>query len=199
MSFFERSITDANSKWNERAERISFFNPSLFSSSSNDTNILSTLQTLREYYLEAGLTFVIGCFVASVLASSASVEAALNHDPRLKDLKEAKRIGLDRSCLTSAKAKGLPIDKLLTAGDSLEQGDIRFIDIRNKFAHGDIQLPANTLSAGPMFRVKKRKPLKDRLTFAQYPSTLSLVQLRLAHNFLAELSKQPEFDKQGNQ
>ena len=184
----EKWLNNLHLTWKRRVSKISFFVNDWNQAFSNRVAPLPL--TVWECYFEAGICFLYGVFAASLMASSASVEAAINLDPRMQDFRQRGKPNLTIEVLKEAKRRGLPTDKLLIQGDDLEK-NVQFIDNRNKFNHGDFYLPTNTMSAGPLL-VKLQKSDKEDNSkivfgFSQSPDTLSQIQLQLAHSFLTEL------------
>lgn len=97
---------------------------------------------LFSYSREAGLSFTIGRYLATIVLSSASVEVILNKDRRTKQA-HLSRVGgwatLNNKNLEVAAGSGLPAHLLICDDENL--GDptaVRFVKRRNKVAHGDI-------------------------------------------------------------
>lgn len=79
-------------------------------------------------------------YPASVVFASASVESAINHDTRLKDLRDESHIDwitLSWKNLEYAFCKGLPVKLLMNQSDKFEKNGIEFVERRNLVAHGD--------------------------------------------------------------
>jgi len=98
---------------------------------------------LFAYLREASLCFSMGRFLATLSLSGALVEVILNKDPRLAKRSDLRRIGnwilLNNNNLAIAKSEGLPVSELLDSGENPHAPDaIRFVDSRNKIAHGDL-------------------------------------------------------------
>jgi len=184
----EKWINHLHLTWKRRASKIPFFVDDWTEAISN--GVPPSPVTVWECYFEAGLCFLNGGFAASLMASSASVEAGINLDSRMQDFRQRGKPNLTIDVLKEAKKRGLPIDKLLIQGDDLEE-NVQFIDNRNKFDHGDFYLPTNTMSAGPLLVKLKKSDKKDNskmvFGFSQYPETLPQIQLQLAHSFLTVL------------
>ena len=98
---------------------------------------------LFSYSREAGHCLRGRQFLASIAMASTAVELILNRDRRLKRLPKLKRIlgwaTLNNHNLRIARAKGLPAEELISAGDDLDgTTPIAFVELRNKVAHGEI-------------------------------------------------------------
>lgn len=92
--------------------------------------------------------FIIACeclggslYSGSVLFASIAVEVILNHDTRLEDhrrLNSRQWLTLTPNILQCAYNRGLPTNLLLGRGEKLGK-NIKFIQKRNKVAHGDTE------------------------------------------------------------
>ncbi len=106
---------------------------------------------LFSYIREAGSCFDVARFLATIVLASGVVEIILNRDSRTKAIK-LDRFGdgwakLNKQNLSVAGSAGLPVNVLLDSGESLlAQNPIRFIERRNKVAHGEILHLIRTLS-----------------------------------------------------
>lgn len=176
-------LDHSRKQWKQRALEISFFvqKKTLYKINHPFPDVV-----VSKYYLEAGLCYITGLFVASTLASSASVEAAITRDPRMAQLKTPDRPMLTIEIVKQAKARGLPIDMLFLMGDNLDQDRVMFVDIRHKFAHGDLELSPGNKIAGPRLKIRKRKT-KPIILIADRPASLARMQFHRAHAFLNEL------------
>ncbi len=98
---------------------------------------------LFAYLREAKLCFSLGHFLATLLLSGALAELILNKDLRLAKRSDLRRIGnwilLNNNNLAIAKSEGLPVSELLDSGENIHAPNaIRFVQSRNKIAHGDL-------------------------------------------------------------
>lgn len=98
------------------------------------------------------------CYVAGLMGgtihfASTAVECAINNDVRLRSYRDVHRkwqekngyepdgwLTLTRATLAKAKCEKLPVTMLLNIDEKVEdkEGEIEFIERRNKIAHGDL-------------------------------------------------------------
>jgi hypothetical protein len=84
-------------------------------------------------------------FLAVIALSATAVELIVNRDSRTRNHPDLKRTAgwanLNNFNLRTAQTQGLPVDMLLEAGDDLDSDQpIVFIRLRNKVAHGEIDV-----------------------------------------------------------
>ena len=106
---------------------------------------------LFSYIREAALCFSVARFLATVILSSCTVELILNRDRRTTGITDFRRIGswitLNNQNLKIAGELGLPIAPLISAGEDIDsRRPIRFVERRNKVAHGDVADMLRSLS-----------------------------------------------------
>jgi hypothetical protein len=78
-----------------------------------------------------------GCFLASITMAAALVELIINKDPRTRS--RSGWNSLNESMLRRANSKGLPVCELLESADNLDrQHGVRFVELRNHVAHGNL-------------------------------------------------------------
>ncbi len=92
---------------------------------------------LFSYVREASLCFTIARYLACLVLSSSAVELVLNRDTRTKDLGDLRRVAgwatLNNQNLDTALRHGLPVNSLLSAGESLKDTTpIAFVNRRRK-------------------------------------------------------------------
>lgn len=81
-------------------------------------------------------------YAPSLLFASTTIEIILNHDLRLDDhrkISHGEWLNLNKGVLKYAYKRGLPTNLLLETNESLDNSNIRFVDWRNKIAHGDTE------------------------------------------------------------
>lgn len=93
--------------------------------------------------------YIKGIWAGTIQFASSTVERAFNLDSRMqlvrakqqsckrKNASRSNWLMLNRTILQEAKKRGLPVETLLGDSESLEVGIIKFIERRNKIAHGD--------------------------------------------------------------
>jgi hypothetical protein len=74
-------------------------------------------------------------YLATIILATAEIEIILNKDSRMQRAGGGWRT-LNMKLLRVAAGKGLPIQCLLTAGESLKTASIEFIELRNRLASG---------------------------------------------------------------
>ena len=97
--------------------------------------------------------------------------------------------------MRDAKKQGLPIDKLLITNDDLEGKRVAFLDVRNKFDHGDVyQFDKGGLGNVLLSKRRRDRPLEGKedhnptdIQFSQYAHDIPHRQLKSAHDFLVAL------------
>jgi hypothetical protein len=107
---------------------------------------------LFSYVREGANAFVSGNFLGTMVLASAAVELVLNKDGRTRYESQLTRMGgwatLNNRNLRVAGVLGLPVISLLSDDETIEQDlPIRFVDRRNKVAHGDVASIIQSLSA----------------------------------------------------
>jgi len=91
------------------------------------------------YGREAGNSFCARRYIATITLASAMVEIILNKDSRMARL-PVDWWNLNRKLLKKGRKNGLPIDRLLSEGESLQgKKEIEFVDLRNRLAHGNLR------------------------------------------------------------
>ena len=105
---------------------------------------------LFSYIREASRCYTLAQYLAAITMSSSAIELILNRDQRTKGL-QLKRIGewatLRNDNLSVAGNLGLPVSLLVDAGEDITQkAPIRFVNRRNKVAHGDVDYLLSTLA-----------------------------------------------------
>jgi hypothetical protein len=105
---------------------------------------------LFSYIREASRCYTLAQYLAAITMSSSAIELILNQDQRTKDL-ELKRIGdwatLRNDNLNAAGNLGLPVSLLVDSDEDITQKvPIKFVNRRNKVAHGDVNSFLLTLS-----------------------------------------------------
>ena len=157
-AFFQTYIFNLNETWKSNADMIGFV------SKDREKTALLFITPVLVYYYEAVRSFLAGNYVSSILASSASVEFALNNENKMHGWNKKPDDWLYLwNALKLASKHGLPAKKLL---------DSEFALFRDKFAHGDIfPFVSQTLGLA---------------SFGGNPN-FAVEQLRLAHDFLIAL------------
>jgi hypothetical protein len=186
LTFFGQYVAMIDSRWKDLAKMLSFVHDAL--------GVIQKFPfVVRQYYLDALLSFLTFNFFASILASSESVEAAINRDTRMRfdPIKEWPM--LTSKTLNIAKAQGPPVEKLLIDTDNSEEGRIDFLTFRQKFGHGDIHI--TSLIKGRLLLLEtaeRRGGLQVNLRETPGRLRIALQQLKLAHGFLSALYKDSE-------
>lgn len=129
---------------------------------------------LFSYIREASLSFTIARYLACLVLSSSAVELILNRDSRTKRLIDLRRIGgwavLNNQNLDTVSRHGLPVNNLLSAGETLnDAAPVTFVARRNKIAHGEI-LPL----------------IRDLSDYDSFAEAESLDQLTKSQRFVVE-------------
>jgi hypothetical protein len=186
LAFFGKYVSFIDSHWKDLARMLGFV--------PDDLGILQKFPlVVRQYYLDALLSFLTTNFIASILASSESVEAAINHDTRMRIDPINEWHMLTSKTLNFAKAQGLPVEKLLIDTDSLEKGKVDFLTFRHKFGHGDIHITRATKGKLILLETAERKG-GLQVNFRETPGRLriALQQLKVAYGFLSDLYEDSE-------
>lgn len=97
--------------------------------------------------------YLVGMPAGTIHFASTAVEAAINNDIRMKQVRQEKIeklkkrfpetdgwLYLDRDTLKAAKDNDLPSEILLGEGESIDNGKVQFLERRNKIAHGDYRM-----------------------------------------------------------
>ncbi len=153
---------------------------------------------IEEWYAETGIisNWIIACnclaaslFTPSLLFATIAVECAINHDSRLQSSKKSgnfKWLNLtNNSILKQAHDVGIPTKFLCDDGETINDSkNIRFIDRRNKIAHGDCygyrkistitKIPPNIIRTS-----KSEQPTREH----------ALHQIEKSKNFIIEWAK----------
>jgi hypothetical protein len=129
-TFFQKRAAQINRRF--RLARIVYWGPSV-----------KMPMDLFSYIREAALCFTVARFLATIVLSSSAVELILNRDRRTQKHQELKRISgwatLNNQNLIVAREQGLPVEVLLSQDENLAHAQpIRFVERRNKVAHGEI-------------------------------------------------------------
>ena len=99
---------------------------------------------------EAARCYEAACYLATIAMSGAAVEVVMNRDRRTRSLPLRRIDGwatLNNGNLDKVRDAGLPVDTLLSAGESTKDAaTITFVRLRNKVAHGDFGEFVRTLS-----------------------------------------------------
>lgn len=95
------------------------------------------------YMREAGFCFGFARYLAAIILASGTVENILNHDRRTRHHPRLIRVNdwaaLNNDNLRIAEEEGLPISALLDPDETIKQAvPIRFVENRNKLAHGNL-------------------------------------------------------------
>lgn len=186
LSLFGRFVSTVDAGWKELAKMLSFVH--------EDIGVIQRFPlVVKQYYLDALLSFLSFNFIASILASSESVEAAINRDPRMRFDPINEWHELTPKSLKLAKTQGLPVEKLLINTDDLERGKVDFLTFRNKFGHGDIHITRATKGRLILLETAERKK-GLQVSMRDTPGKLLVArqQLELAHRFLSDLHKNSE-------
>jgi hypothetical protein len=77
-------------------------------------------------------------YLATITTASAIVEVILNKDSRMQEKRQGWR-SLSPKLLKEGAAKGLPVQQLLDADETLPAASIEFVDLRNRVAHGNLR------------------------------------------------------------
>jgi len=141
---------------------------------------------VAKYHSQAVSSFLAGDFAGSISASSAAVEVAINYDLRMKELREERHewLGLTHDVLKFARARGLPVDRLLIEGDNVDQEEVWFVIRRDKFESGEVYRSAGPV---PLPMLIEKKGDKTLVRTSLRPETMPLQQLISAHEFLMSL------------
>src|ERR1035438_9589791 len=89
------------------------------------------------YGREAASCFGEKRYLATITMASAMVEVILNKDGRMR-ISIAGWRTLTMKLVRAGQRNGLPVDRLLDAGESLGTKSIAFIEMRNRTAHGNL-------------------------------------------------------------
>jgi hypothetical protein len=92
---------------------------------------------LFAYGREAFKCFMERRYLATIMMASAVIEVTLNKDSRMRTPTGVWRT-LSMKLLRLGKRNGLPIDRLLEPGESLQAKSIAFLNLRNRIAHGNL-------------------------------------------------------------
>lgn len=127
---------------------------------------------LFSYLREASTCYSVSRFLATISMSGALVEIILNRDCRMNKQIDAHRINdwitLNNRNLRLARDAGLPIDDLMEANDTVDDDSspIRFVQLRNKVAHGDLQdFPKQLSDYSPPYEEEAKSQLKKAMGF----------------------------------
>jgi len=120
---------------------------------------------LFSYLREASGCYDLARFLGTVALASALIEAILNRDSRMLHRNELRRIDgwilLNNQNLIAAADAGLPVRELLDVGENLaDAAPVRFVELRNKVAHGDLtDFPDHLSDYSPTFEAAARAQL----------------------------------------
>ena len=153
---------------------------------------------LGEWYVNSGIVnnwitavecLAVSRYAPALLFASIAVECAINHDSKMQKIKENDTkhnwINLtNNTVLMNAHKVGIPTEILCDEDESLnDKNYIRFIDRRNKIAHGDYsgyrKIPIMTKSNGILRISKSEQPTREH----------ALYQIEKSKKFILEWAK----------